>query len=278
VEQNEFELMLQRIYYNPNCQYVYIGLLVSSLALVVITIWKGVLIDENPLFLAAECLINVCILVDFFCRLRLQGAHKFLEGGFYNVLDATVAIGCIFLFVMLFLSQSGYVKLLEEVSEELFLICWSTFQSLRMILIAKKQNLAQQSAKTLIDISSVIDTDYDDSLTTEEAEEVIVFDMKKIEQRQNSIVGSQRSNSLVKRNRTHKRQRSQGGMHHHQNQSHQNLDDSLSVDDIEMQDMSRVNGKDRGEVFNSQGLAGYTDDDDDIIRVAVNHHSGSTLV
>ena len=45
-----------------------------------------------------------------------------------------------------------------------------------------------------------------------------------------------------------------------------------------MQDMSRVNGKDRGEVFNSQGLAGYNDDDDDIIRVAVNHHSNSTLV
>ncbi len=252
VEQNEFELILQRIYYNPNCQYIYIGLLISSLALVIITIWKGVYIDENPLFLFAECLINVCILVDFFCRLRLQGAHKFLEGGFYNILDATVAIGCIFLFVMLFLSQSGYVKLLEEVSEEIFLIFWSTFQSLRMILIAKKQNLAQQSAKTLIDLSNVIDTDPENSKNTDEAEEVIVFDMKKIEQRQNSIVGGQRSNSLVKRNRHFKRQRSQGGMHHqHHNQSHQSLDNSMSTDDIEMQDMSRVNGKDRGEVYNS---------------------------
>jgi hypothetical protein len=95
------------------------------------------------------------------------------------------------------------VKLLEEVSEEIFLISWSAFQSLRVILIAKKQNLAQQSAKTLIDIT-VTETDTDDSKTTEEAEEVIVFDMKKIEQRQNSLVGS-RSNSLIKRNRQHRR-------------------------------------------------------------------------
>jgi hypothetical protein len=50
-----------------------------------------------------------------------------MQGGFYNILDATVAIGCILLFIMLFLSQSGYVKLLEEVSEEIFLISWSTF-------------------------------------------------------------------------------------------------------------------------------------------------------
>ena len=66
-------------------------------------------------------------------------------------------------------------------------------------------------------------------------------------------------------------------MHQHQNQSHQSLDNSLSTDDIEMQDMSRVNGKDRGEVFSSQGLGGYNDDDDDIIRVAVNHHPISIL-
>lgn len=101
--------------------------MVSSILLVLITLWKGFYIDEDPMFLIVECIINVCILVDFFCRLRLQGAHKFMQGGFYNILDATVAIGCILLFIMLFLSQSGYVKLLEEVSEEIFLISWSTF-------------------------------------------------------------------------------------------------------------------------------------------------------
>jgi hypothetical protein len=65
-----------------------------------------------------------------------------MSGGFYNILDATVVAGCLFLFVAMILSSSGYAKILEEVSEEILLIAWSAFQSMRIFLIVKKQNLA----------------------------------------------------------------------------------------------------------------------------------------
>lgn len=59
-----------------------------------------------------------------------------------------------------------------------------------MIFIAKKQNLAQQSAKTLIDFSNIMDTDIGDNIQSARgqpsaangnADEVIVFDMKQME-------------------------------------------------------------------------------------------------
>ena len=71
--------------------------------------------------------------------------------------------------------------LLEELSEEVLLIIWSVFQTLRMIFIAKKQNLAQQSAKTLIDFSNIMDTEMNGS-NKQGYDEVIVFDMKQMEQ------------------------------------------------------------------------------------------------
>ena len=91
------------------------------------------------------------ILVDFLCRMRLQGINKISKLGFYNILDATVVISCILLFGLLILSQSGHARILEEISEEIFLIVWSTFQTLRMVLIVKKQKIAQSSAKALIE-------------------------------------------------------------------------------------------------------------------------------
>ena len=62
---------------------------------------------------------------------------------------------------------------------------WSAFQSLRMLLIVKKQKMASQSAKSSIDFTLDIDTEVDESKDGSDPEEVIVFDMKKIEQKQN---------------------------------------------------------------------------------------------
>lgn len=50
-----------------------------------------------------------------------------------------------------------------------------------MILIVKKQNLAHQSAKTLIDFININENDSADMKNSEDGEEVIVFDMKQIE-------------------------------------------------------------------------------------------------
>ena len=59
-----------------------------------------------------------------------------------------------------------------------------------MIFIAKKQTLAQQSAKTLIDFSNILDTEAGDQFhqgpknggPNSSGDEVIVFDMKQMEQ------------------------------------------------------------------------------------------------
>jgi hypothetical protein len=61
-------------------------------------------------------------------------------------------------------SRSLSILFFEEVSEEILLVAWSLFQTFRMIFIAKKQTLAQQSAKTLIDFSNIMDTDIGDNI------------------------------------------------------------------------------------------------------------------
>lgn len=43
---------------------------------------------------------------------------------------------------------------LEELSEIILLVVWALFQTLRVIFIAKRQRLAQQSAKTLINFTN----------------------------------------------------------------------------------------------------------------------------
>jgi hypothetical protein len=135
--------------------------------------------------------------VDFLSRVRLQGTRRFFEGGFWNVFDAIVVVGCLFLFALMMISRSFSLLIFEEVSEEILLVAWSLFQTLRMIFIAKKQKLAQQSAKTLIDFSNIMDTDMGNGIeiissargaTSKQMdgnnhEEVIVFDMKQMEQK-----------------------------------------------------------------------------------------------
>lgn len=101
-----------------------------------------------------------------------------------NILDTLVVFGSIFLFLLMIISSSSTVKIFEEVSEELILVFWSIFQTLRMILIIKKQNLAHQSAKTLIDFVNLNDNEITGAKNSEDGEEVIVFDMKQMEQRQ----------------------------------------------------------------------------------------------
>lgn len=134
--------MLQRIYYSPQCQYFYLALMAATICLILTTLIKGFNIDQSPLFILVECIINLLILADFVCRVRLLGVRRFLSGGFWNMFDCVVVVGCILLFLVIFVSQTRSIKLMEEVSEELLLIVWSVFQSMRMIIIAKKQKQA----------------------------------------------------------------------------------------------------------------------------------------
>jgi len=87
--------------------------------------------------------LNILILCDFVCKLKILGFKRYISGGIWNIFDCVVVLGCLVMFILMLLSKSGVAKALEEVSEELLLIIWSVFQAFRMIMIAKKQNLAQ---------------------------------------------------------------------------------------------------------------------------------------
>jgi hypothetical protein len=101
--------------------------MVASIFLVIITIIKGFKVEENPFFILIEVLLNLLILIDFVCRVKIMTVKRFLEGGFWNYFDAFVVFGSIILFILLLLTKSGVVFILEEVSEEICLVCWGAF-------------------------------------------------------------------------------------------------------------------------------------------------------
>lgn len=112
--------------------------MIFSILLVVFTIWKGFTIDENPIFILSEIILNTLILVDFIFRVKLLGFKRYVSGGFWNLLDAIVVCSCILVFIFILVSKTSNLILVEELSEELLLIVWSVFQIFRMIFIAKK--------------------------------------------------------------------------------------------------------------------------------------------
>lgn len=102
----------------------------------------GFKVGQEPFFIFIESLLNIIVLVDFLCRVRLLGIKRFFEGGFWNIFDAIVVLGCVLLFALMMISRSMSMIIFEEVSEEILLVAWSLFQTLRIIFIAKKQKLA----------------------------------------------------------------------------------------------------------------------------------------
>ena len=102
----------------------------------------GFKVGQEPFFIFIESLLNIIVLFDFLCRVRLLGVKRFFEGGFWNIFDAIVVLGCVLLFALMMISRSMSMIIFEEVSEEILLVAWSLFQTLRIIFIAKKQKLA----------------------------------------------------------------------------------------------------------------------------------------
>ena len=151
VSHSKFDQLLHHVYYSPQCQYFYIGLLVIGVSLIIITVVDGFKIAESPAFVAVELILNVTISMDLLCRVRLQGCKKYFKRSGWNKLDLFIVLGCNALFIISLLQHISA----EEISEELLLVAWSIAQSLRMIVIARKQQMAIRSAKTLIDFTNI---------------------------------------------------------------------------------------------------------------------------
>ncbi len=219
----------------------------------VITIFKGFKVDENPLFILIESILNFLILVDFLFRLKLAGFKRFflstqqhVTGGptsrLWNWLDAFVVTTSVILFIVIISSHSVQERAkgedyLSQASEIFLLVIWALFQTLRVIFIASRQRLAQQSAKTLIDFTHniiIVDTDAnqneshntDRRPSSKRKDEVIVFDMKQMEQQvreQRRVVGKEGTHFKGRRrtaSRVHENPTTEGG------------------ETVEMQDMS----------------------------------------
>ena len=172
VKDNRFNLFLQQVYYSDKCSWFYIGLLVLSFGLILVTIFDGFQVAESPMFIVLEFILNVLIGIDFACRIKLVGCQKYVrdpQSGrirCWNIFDALVVTFCNAVFAVSLLSKSGTIKGLEEASEEGLIVMWCIWQTLRMILIAKNQRQARQTARTLIDFENlVVDTDFGGALS-----------------------------------------------------------------------------------------------------------------
>ena len=124
------------------------------------------------MFIVLEFVLNLLIGIDFACRIKLVGCQKYVKDPtsgkirWWNIFDALVVTICNGMFAISLFSKTGAIKGLEEASEEGLIVMWCIWQTLRMILIAKKQRLARQSARTLIDFENiVVDTDFGGALS-----------------------------------------------------------------------------------------------------------------
>lgn len=119
--------------------------------LIVVTIIDGFKIAESKMFITVELLLNLTITVDFLLRVKMAGFKSYLRKSLWNKLDFVIVLGCNLLFVVSIIAQVSY----GEISEELLLVFWAIAQSLRMIVIARKQRQAIKSAKNLIDFNNL---------------------------------------------------------------------------------------------------------------------------
>lgn len=103
--------------------------------LIVVTIIDGFKIADSKGFIIGELLLNLTITVDFLLRVKMAGFGHYVKKSFWNKLDFIIVIGCNLLFVGSILSHAA----IGEISEEALLIFWSIAQSLRMLVIARKQ-------------------------------------------------------------------------------------------------------------------------------------------
>ena len=101
------------------------------------------------MFIVLEFILNLLIGVDFACRIKLVGCQKYVKDPttrkirWWNIFDALVVTICNSVFAISLFSKTGAIKGFEEATEEGLIVMWCIWQTLRMILIAKKQRLAR---------------------------------------------------------------------------------------------------------------------------------------
>ena len=118
-----------------------------TIFLVIITVFKGFSVEENPIFVLTESVLNFVIILDFICRIRLVGLRRFFLGQqspqtvgnfvqgdgrskirLWNWLDALVVFGSLALFLAIAIQCSAATSSkVEEVTEIVLLVVWALF-------------------------------------------------------------------------------------------------------------------------------------------------------
>ena len=123
-----------------------------GILLVLITVIDGFKIADSPLFIVFELILNMMVSVDLGLRVKLYGFKNYVrQNRLWNKLDVVIVVGCNVLFLVSLINNIS----LGEVSDELLLVFWLIGQSLRMIVIARKQKKAIDAAKILIDLTNI---------------------------------------------------------------------------------------------------------------------------
>ena len=132
------------MYYSEKCSWFYICLLILGFGLILMTVIDGFQVAESALFIILELFLNILIGFDLGFRVKLVGFAKYIKDQatgklrWWNIFDAIVVVCCIMVFVTTLISKTGMIKGFEEAGEEALIVIWCIWQSLRMIVIAKK--------------------------------------------------------------------------------------------------------------------------------------------
>lgn len=115
--------------------------MVTTVILVIVTIIKGFKVEENPFFIFIESVLNLVIVGDFLCRVRLAGFKRFFgrdvnnsnsSSRIWNILDTVVVLGSLLLFIIIIISHATVERedgesYLEEAGEIALLAIWAIF-------------------------------------------------------------------------------------------------------------------------------------------------------
>lgn len=118
------------------------------LLLILVTIIDGFKVADSAFCIALELLLNLLITGDFICRLKLTGFRKYFKSNmgnyrWWNFFDLFVVLNCNLFFIISVALRSKKSFALSEGAEQAVLVLWAVWQTLRVILITKKQRLAR---------------------------------------------------------------------------------------------------------------------------------------
>lgn len=156
MDQNNFNIKLQKLYMSRACQCFYIILALVCTLLVVWTFFQRKATHSNFVFIIFEFLMNVIIIVDFIFKLKITGVRRYFKSC-SNRFDTLVIMGCVVTYILYVLTVKSVIPkiaFLEKLSEEILFFIWSAWQYMRIIMFIKNQKKTSSDANKLIDFST----------------------------------------------------------------------------------------------------------------------------